>query len=566
MGVMESDTFTPAVYEPIVYETDFDAHRRAAGRQVIPIDPTPLRPVEAAADTSQDVSGTNPAVDEPAPEPAPEAAPEMDAAACQTLADRLLGQGKPGEAESFYRAAITLDPERPSCWANLGLAMLHCERPEDAARCAREALRLDPDNADAMNTIGIAMHALNALPEAENHFRGVLRLAPDHANATLNLGVIRQCLGYLTEAERLYRLARVLGVDEARACNNLALALAEMDRLLEAEAACREALTARPGYLEASVNLGMILLMRGKMAEAWPHYEARWRVAPLSEQSQLPPETRWTGEQDLEGKTILLLAEQGLGDTVQFCRYAPMVAKLGAKVILAVPASLARLLKTVAGVNQIVSQDDPLPGFDWFCPLLSLPMVFGTTEATIPARVPYLEADPHEIVTFDVALADVPGLRIGLVWAGERRAGQPRAAAIDQRRSMRLADMAPLAELPGCAFVSLQLGPPAKQAADAPFPLLDLTDRLTDFAATAALIEALDLVITVDTAVAHVAGALGKPVWLLNRYDGCWRWPRDRDDSAWYPTMRLFRQRTPGDWAGVMRRVAAALPGFQTFG
>jgi Flp pilus assembly protein TadD len=513
---------------------------------------------ETAADTSPDVPLARPANGHPVP--------EMGAAAYRAQADRLLGEGKPGEAETFYRAAIALDPESPEYWANLGLAMLHGGRPEEAARCAREALRLDPVNAGAMNALGIAVHAMNALPEAENHFRGVLRLVPDHANATLNLGVIRQCLGYLTEAERLYRLARVLGVDEARACNNLALALAEMNRLVEAEAACREALAAQPGYPEASVNLGLILLMRGKMAEAWPHYEARWRVAPLSDQPQLPPKTRWTGEQDLEGKTILLLAEQGLGDTVQFCRYATMVARLGARVILAVPNSLARLMETVVGVDQIVSQDDPLPGFDWFCPLLSLPMAFGTTEAAIPARVPYLAADLDAIASFEAALADAQGLRVGLVWAGERRADQPRAAAIDLRRSMRLADMAPLAEVPGCAFVSLQLGPPAKQAADAPFPLIDLTDRLTDFAATAALIEALDLVVTVDTAVAHVAGALGKPVWLLNRFDGCWRWPRDRDGTAWYPTMRLFRQSTPGDWADVMRRVAEALPGFQTFG
>jgi hypothetical protein len=193
-------------------------------------------------------------------------------------------------------------------------------------------------------------------------------------------------------------------------------------------------------------------------------------------------------------------------------------------------------------------------------------MVFGTTETNIPARVPYLEADLDAMVGFEAALGETRGLRVGLVWAGERRAGQPRAAAIDRRRSMSLADMAPLGDVPGCVFVSLQLGPPAKQLAEAPFPLLDLTDRLTDFAATAALIEVLDLVITVDTAVAHVAGALGKPVWLLNRFDGCWRWPRDRDDSAWYPTLRQFRQSIPGDWGEVMRRVAAALPGFQTFG
>jgi Flp pilus assembly protein TadD len=494
-----------------------------------------------------------------------EPSPELDADMCHTIGDDLQRQGRLAEAEAYYRAALTLVPERADLWANFGLAVLNGGRPDEAVRCEREALRLDPDNVEALNNLGIAMHALNALPEAENHFRGVLRLAPEHANATLNLGVIRQCLGHLEEAERLYRRARALGVDEARVCNNLALALSEMDRLVEAEVACREALAARPGYPEASVNLGMILLSRGKMAEGWEHYESRWRVPPLSEQTQLPPETRWTGTEDLDGKTILLLAEQGFGDALQFCRYAPMVARLGAKVILAVASPLGRLMETLAGVDRVVSQNDPLPDFDFFCPLLSLPMVFGTTETTIPWRVPYLQADADAIADFGAALKETRGLRVGLVWAGAGRLEQPRAAAIDRRRSMRFADMAPLGAVPGCAFVSLQLGAPAAQAAASPFPLIDLTDRLTDFADTAALIEALDLVITVDTAVAHVAGALGKPVWLLNRFDACWRWPRDRDDSAWYPTVRLFRQTKPGDWGEVIQRVAAALPGFQTF-
>jgi hypothetical protein len=305
------------------------------------------------------------------------------------------------------------------------------------------------------------------------------------------------------------------------------------------------------------------------MAEAWPLYEARWRVAPLRDQAQLPAETRMTGHEAIEGKTVLLLAEQGFGDTLQFCRYAPMLARRGAQVILAVPDPLSRLMGSLRDVHQVVSQDEIVPAFDLHCPLMSLPLAFGTTEETIPWRVPYLEADAEATERWRTIIpttGNAGGLRVGLVWAGARRAGQPYAAAIDRRRSMTIADFAPLAAVPDCVFVSLQLGPPARQAATAPFPLVDVTDRLTDFADTAALIEVLDLVITVDTAVAHLAGALGKPVWLLNRFDACWRWPRDRDDSEWYPTMRIFRQTAPGDWAGVIRRVAAALPGFETYG
>ena len=509
--------------------------------------------------------------------PATEPPVELDADMCHAVAVDLQNLGRGAEAETFYRAALALAPERPDSWANLGLVILHEGRAEEAVECERQALRIDPDNVEALNNLGIALHALNALPEAENHFRGVLRLVPDHANATLNLGAIRQSLGHLNEAEALYRRARALGADEARVCNNLALALADLDRLEDAEASCREALAARPDYPEAAVNLGMILLMRGKLAEGWSWYEARWRVPPLVGQAQPPPETRWTGAEPIEGKTILLLGEQGLGDILQFCRYAPMVARLGARVILAVPSALGRLMGSLKGVARVVSQDDVLPEFDLHCPLMSLPMAFGTTEDTIPWRVPYLEADPEAIERWQAIIPQAcdatfvttfgtTGLRIGLAWAGGRRPGQPNAEAIDRRRSMRLADMAPLGTVPGCVFVSLQLGPPAAQIEAAPFPLIDVASRLTDFSETAALVDALDLIITVDTAVAHLAGALGKPVWLLSRLDACWRWGRDADDTPWYPTMRLFRQTTPGDWAGVMRCVAAALPEFRPIG
>jgi len=497
----------------------------------------------------------------------------IDADLCHAVAVDLQNSGRRVEAETFYRAALALAPERPDSWSNLGLTILQEGRAAEAIECERQALRIDPDNVEALNNLGIALHALNALSEAENHFRAVLRLEPDHANATLNLGVIRQSLGHLEEAAALYRRARGLGADEARVCNNLALALAELGRLDAAEAVCRDALAANPDYPEAAVNLGMILLTQFRLKEGWRWYEARWRVQPLVSLPQLPAETRWTGAAPLAGKTILLLGEQGFGDVLQFCRYAPMVAGLGARVILAVPATLTRLMGSLPGVDQVVSQDDALPTFDLHCPLMSLPWAFGTTEQTIPWQVPYLAADPdavaawHSIVPSPGKTASgAPGLRVGLVWAGASRPQQPHAAAIDRRRSMALAQMAPLGAVSDHVFVSLQLGPPAAQLETAPFPLIDVATRLTDFADTAALVAALDLIIAVDTAVPHLAGALGKPVWMLSRHDACWRWGRDRDDSPWYPTMRLFRQTTPGDWASVMQRVADALHGFQMIG
>ena len=509
--------------------------------------------------------------------------PVIDADLCHAVAADLLGRGQAGEAETFYRAALSLAPERPHSWSALGLAVLRSGRTEEALRCEREALRLDPDNPDTHNLLGIVLHAMHALAEAENHFRGALRLDPRHANATLNLGVIRQSLGHVEEALTLYRQARALGVDAARVANNLALALAETEDLDGAERECRAALAAAPAWPEAEVNLGMILLTRGRLAEAWPHYEARWRVPPLKGLMPYPADRTWTGAEPLEGKTILLHAEQGFGDTLQFCRYAPLVAARGARVILSVPRPLLRVMETLTGIDTVIAADDLLPPVgpphDLHCPLLSLPRALGTTLDTIPAAVPYLSADPAKVADWDGALPR--GRRIGLVWAGGARPDQPHAAAIDKRRSMRLADMAPLGmasldaiplgttplgtALPGagtaggCVFVSLQLGPAARQIAAAPFPIVDPTARLADFADTAALIQALDLVIAVDTAVAHLAGALGKPVWLLSRFDACWRWLRDRDDTPWYPTMRLFRQTAPGDWAGVVERVAEAL-------
>jgi hypothetical protein len=332
----------------------------------------------------------------------------------------------------------------------------------------------------------------------------------------------------------------------------------EQGRPAEAELSCREALALRPDYPEARANLALALLTMGRLREGWRAYETRWEVEAMGAPAPVLSQPRWTG-QALNGETVLLYAEQGFGDTLQFCRYAPMVAAAGGRVVLVVPGALRRIMTTLEGVAEIRSEEDGrLPPFDYHCPLLSLPLAFDTTMATIPGPASYLHADPSAWADF---LGGLPGLKVGLVWAGKARTAQPHAAAIDKRRSMRLADMAPLLSVGGCSFVSLQLGPPASQlqalAEDA--GLRDVSHRLGDWADTADLIAGLDLVIAVDTAVVHLAGALGKPVWMLNRFDSCWRWFRDRDDTPWYPSMRQFRQTSRGDWAGVIGRVRDAL-------
>jgi Flp pilus assembly protein TadD len=462
------------------------------------------------------------------------------------------------EAEPFYQRAIALDPGFKEAWMNLGLAAFALGRPEEARNCQREALRIDPESADAQNNLGLIHYSQGHITEAQNCFRAALRIQPAHANATLNLGSTRQIFNHAEEAEGLFRRALALGVDAALGNSNLSLALMEQVRHAEAECCCREALAIKPHYPEARANLALALLAMGRLREGWDEYESRWEVEGMGGPAPGLTQPRWTG-QPLNGETVLLYAEQGFGDTLQFCRYAPMVTAAGGRVILVVPKALRGLMSTLEGVAEILSDDDDaLPPFDYHCPLLSLPFAFGTTTETIPGPRSYLSADPSLWTEF---LSSLPGLKVGLVWAGKSRTAQPHAVAIDKRRSMRLADMEPLFTVPGCSFVSLQLGAPASQLQllqDGVAPH-DVSGRLNEWADTAALIAGLDLVIAVDTAVAHLAGALGTPVWMLNRFDSCWRWLLNREDSPWYPSMRQFRQARAGDWDEVIRRVSQAL-------
>jgi hypothetical protein len=268
---------------------------------------------------------------------------------------------------------------------------------------------------------------------------------------------------------------------------------------------------------------------------------------------------------DLAGRTVLAVHEEGFGDTLQFLRYLPLLARRGVRVLMVAPTELTRLLRAVPGIAAVVSDAAELPDYDYHCPFFSLPRAFATTLETIPAAIPYLHADPALAAAWAARLPGAEGaLRVGLVWAGQARPWLSGFTTLDRRRSMTLADFTPLARIQGVRFVSLQKGTPAREAATPP-PGLDLHDPMgaaKDFADTAAIIANLDLVISVDTAVVHLAGALGKPVFLLDRYDACWRWLSGRDDSPWYPTLRIFRQKRVGEWGPVMRRVAGALADF----
>jgi hypothetical protein len=295
----------------------------------------------------------------------------------------------------------------------------------------------------------------------------------------------------------------------------------------------------------------MLLLLRGELREGFEKYESRWRLETLPPRGF--PAPLWNGE-DLSGRTILLHAEQGYGDTIQCLRYVPQVAARGGWVVLEVPKELLGLARRLPEVGQLLARGDALPRFDLQCPLFSLPRAFATTIETIPAQVPYLSAEPEAIARWRIRLGERPGLKVGLAWAGSPQHRN------DARRSIAIETLLPLLRLEGVRWFSLQVGERAADLARLPGGLVtDLSPDLIDFAETAAVIGNLDLVIAVDTASAHLAGALGRPAWVLLRARPDWRWLLEREDSPWYPSLRLFRQHRPGDWEEVVRRVAAAL-------
>ena len=468
---------------------------------------------------------------------------------------------RPDEALASYDKALTIRPDYAEALNNRGSALQALTRPEEALASYDRALAIQPDYAEALNNRGNMLQKLGRLDEAVASYDRALAIRPDHAEALSNRGAALHDLNRPEEALASYDRALAIRPDYPEAFNNRGVALHELRRPEEAIASFEQALALRPDYAEAHFGRSLVLLLRGEYAEGWREFEWRWKGGTAEKMRPRDfAEPQWQGE-DVSGKTLLLHAEQGFGDTLQFCRYAALIDAT-ARVILEVPRPLVRLCSSLPGIAGVVAAGDPLPAFDLHCPLLSLPRAFGTTVETIPGKVPYLTADPEQVAAWRERLDALPGcLRVGLVWAGSPRPSFRSANAIDRRRSTTLAQFAPLAAVPGASFVSLQKGAAAEQTRSSPPGLVihDWTDELQDFADTAALIEALDLVISVDTSVVHLAGALAKPVWIVNRFDSCWRWMLDREDSPWYPTARLFRQRRRGDWDEMIGRMAAEL-------
>jgi tetratricopeptide (TPR) repeat protein len=483
--------------------------------------------------------------------------------ALNTRAVVLIALDRRDEALASYDRALSVVPHNAVVAANRGDLLAGLERHDEALISYELALATAAGSTQAKQGRAASLLALDRGQEALDAFDVLLIREPDSATAHLGRGKSLMLLDRQEEAATSFAAALRCQPDLSDAQLALAEAFCLLGRFQEAVSLCDQLVTRFPDNAELRFNRSLCRLALGDLAGGWRDYEWRWQLERVSSNVRDFGVPQWNGDTDISGKTILLHAEQGFGDVLQFCRYAPLVAA-HANVVLEVPGPLVRLLTSLPARGQIIAQGETLPPFDLHCPLLSLPFAANTTLDTIPTTTRYLAADPQAVAAWRERLAALDGVHVGLCWAGSPRPNDPAANAIDRRRSVALAHYLPLAAVSGVSLISLQKYAEGARITAPPAGMVihDWTGELQDFADTAALIEALDLVITVDTAVAHLAGALGKPVWILNRYDACWRWLVDRDDSPWYPTARLWRQPKPGDWDSVIARVAEALRDF----
>ncbi len=437
-----------------------------------------------------------------------------------------LAAGDLAGAEQCYRRSIAAKPDAGAAHIALGYVLLEQARLSEARQYLERAAALDPREPDAHFLLGRIAQQENRIDDAIRDFDRAVGLRPGFAEALFGRGVA-------------LRVARRL--DEALASFDAALAIA-------------------PDFPECRFNKGLVLLLRAQFAEGLELFESRIGTGPADAHSQWLAQLSgrkplWRGE-PLDGKRLLIWMDQGLGDCLMMMRYLPMLPARGvAQIIVLADPALARLVETLPVPLQVTTDAGrlPLDTFDAHCLMTSLPYAFGTRADTIPANVPYLTV-PHSLrEAWAARLAGLRGCRVGLVWAGSRTFGR------DPLRSVALAQFAPLAAIDGVDLVSLQKGEPASERAALDGRLFDRMHECVDFMDTAALVENLDLIVSVDTSVAHLAGALGKPVWLLNRYESEWRWQVGRTDSPWYPTMRIFNQPAPGDWAGAIGEIAREL-------
>jgi len=504
--------------------------------------------------------------------------------------------GRVPEAEKRYRRAIALRPDFAAAWMNLGCLLRELGRDVYAEAALRRAVELRPDLIAGWVNLALLERERGRLDQAEAHLQHALKLDPEQVDTHVawaqfcagrkdfagawgwvrwavardeENGEAWNMMGILLHTdlrfdEAVTAFARAEELGSLPATSNRGNSLLDLGRVNEALEAHETAVERDPNHAGAKYNLALTRLRLGDWARGWADYEARWGFREVHRRPRKFDCPRWAGEA-LKGQRVLLHAEQGLGDTIQFCRYAELVAERGGRPILQVQAPVERLMRSLevvcTGGAEVAVLGAKTPEAGLECPLMSLAAVFGTTVETVPWRGPYLTAAPDEVEAKRLSLGDCGdgGLRVGIAWAGN-----PKYKA-DMQRSMRLETLLPLLRAPGATWISLQKGEPAAQIAALPpdVRVVDGSSGDCDLAETAALLAGLDLVITTDTCVAHLAGAMGKPVWILLPHLGDWRWMQDRETTPWYPTVTLVRQCQPGDWSGVLRCVVAMLKAFR---
>jgi tetratricopeptide (TPR) repeat protein len=463
--------------------------------------------------------------------------------------------GRMDEAIESFRTAIRIDANFADAHNNLGTALMKTGRLEEAAASFRRAIQLRPQAAEYHNHLGSALQDLERLDQAVAAYRQALRIRPEFGDARYNIALALSKQGQLDLAKTNYEQALRINPQHADAHNNLGNVLREQGKFDEALACYEQAIAINPNLAHARKNRGMAWLRLGDYQRGWPEYQWRWQCADSPPRDFSQPQ--WNGS-PLAGRTILIHAEQGLGDTLQFVRFLPQVQARGGRVVLECQPALVKLLSQCRGVDAIVPRGESLPQFDVHCPLLSLPTALGVTLENLSSQVPYLFVDEARRERLRVRLAAIEGFKVGINWQGN-----PQFRA-DRFRSMPLTHFEPLAKVQGVRLVSLQRGPGEDQlpAIAGRFEVVELpaaNEPAETFADDAALVANLDLVVTSDTSVAHLAGALGVPVWVVIPFSPDWRWMLGRHDSPWYPTMRLFRPERIAGWDEMFSTIAAEL-------
>jgi len=462
----------------------------------------------------------------------------------------LYGLDRPVEAIHSYNQALALCPDDAEIHFNRGNALRDLRRLVDALASYGHAIAVRPDYAEAHNNRGVTLRDLNRYAHARDSFERALALKPEYVRAHNNRGFVLQGLSLTHEALVNYDRAISLKSDYAEAFYNRGNILQELARFDESLASYNAAIARRPDYAEAHFNKSLLLLRSGDYEAGWPLYEWRRKCPQLENRPERFSQPLWLGDRVLNALTILIHAEQGIGDTIQFVRYVPKLTEQGAQVILEVPPPLVSLMTSRWAGVAVIGQGDPLPQFDLHCPLMSLPMAFRTTLSTVPSEVPYLSADPERRNAWRAHLGSRSQTRVGLVWSGNP------LHSSDAQRSLPISLRARFLPV-GCEYHCLQKEVrPEDRTALREIPYICIHDvHLTDFSDTAALIAVMDLVIAVDTAVAHLAGALGTELWVLLPHSADFRWLLACEDSPWYPTARLFRQTRRGEWIPVLEQI-----------